>query len=56
LVNKTRGVAKTIDLAAMHAQLAENAISQFPPCSDSRSQQCRKALVDLTHSVVKRST
>ncbi|KAG0568894.1 hypothetical protein KC19_6G050600 [Ceratodon purpureus] len=55
LVKKTRGVAKTLELAAKHAQQAESAIAQFPPCSDSRSQQCRQALADLTHSVVKRS-
>jgi len=55
LVKKTKGIAKTLELAAKHAQLAEDAIARFPPCNDVRSQQCRRALLDLAQSVLKRS-
>lgn len=55
LVKKTKGIAKTLELAAKHAQLAEDAIARFPPCNDVRSQQCRRALLELAQSVLKRS-
>lgn len=55
LVKKTKGIAKTLELAAKHAQLAEDAIARFPPCNDMRSQQCRRALSELAQSVLKRS-
>ena len=55
MVKESRGIAKTHELAAEHAQKAVESITRLPPNPSLVVQQCRRALIDLAHQVITRS-
>ncbi|KAL2650988.1 hypothetical protein R1flu_019116 [Riccia fluitans] len=55
MVNSSKGIAKTKHLAAYHAEQAALAIAGLPPSSSQRGQLCRRALMELTQTVINRS-
>lgn len=55
MVKESRGITQTHELAAEHAQKAVDAIVSLPPSDSLLVQQCRRALIDITHQVITRS-
>ncbi|OAE19850.1 hypothetical protein AXG93_1130s1030 [Marchantia polymorpha subsp. ruderalis] len=55
MVMSSQGIARTKQLAAYHAQQAALAIAGLPPSSSRRGQLCRRALTELTQTVINRS-
>nr|AST47456.1 geranylgeranyl diphosphate synthase [Camellia sinensis] len=54
-LGRSRGIQRTKELAAKHANLASAAIDSLPENDDEDVQRSRRALVDLTHRVVTRT-
>ncbi|KAL6972975.1 Solanesyl diphosphate synthase 3, chloroplastic/mitochondrial [Sarracenia purpurea var. burkii] len=54
-LEKSRGIQRTRELAAKHANLASAAIDSLPESDDEDVQRSRRALVDLTHRVITRT-
>lgn len=48
------GVAKTMEIANRHSQLAMKAVDSFPAAESKHAQVCRDALKFLAHDLVKR--
>ncbi|KAI5065770.1 hypothetical protein GOP47_0018394 [Adiantum capillus-veneris] len=55
LLQKTDGIEKTQKLASYHALQAAGAVNAFPFSPSERVNQCRKALIELTHQVITRT-
>ncbi|XP_073056144.1 solanesyl diphosphate synthase 3, chloroplastic/mitochondrial-like isoform X2 [Primulina eburnea] len=53
-LGKSRGIERTRELAAKHANLASAAIDSLPENNDEDVQKSRRALVELTHRVIVR--
>ncbi|XAR72505.1 All-trans-nonaprenyl-diphosphate synthase (geranylgeranyl-diphosphate specific) [Bertholletia excelsa] len=54
-LGKSRGIQRAKELAAKHAKLASSAIDSLPENDDEDVQRSRRALVDLTHRVIRRT-
>ncbi|XP_057463651.1 solanesyl diphosphate synthase 3, chloroplastic/mitochondrial-like isoform X2 [Actinidia eriantha] len=54
-LGKSRGIQRSRELAAKHANLASAAIDSLPENDDEDVQRSRRALVDLTQIVITRS-
>ncbi|XP_059668763.1 solanesyl diphosphate synthase 3, chloroplastic/mitochondrial isoform X2 [Cornus florida] len=54
-LGKSRGIQRTRELATKHANLASSAIDSLPETDDEDVRKSRRALVDLTHRVIKRT-
>ncbi|XP_077253830.1 solanesyl diphosphate synthase 3, chloroplastic/mitochondrial-like isoform X2 [Tasmannia lanceolata] len=54
-LGKSRGIQRTRELAAQHAQIAAEAIDSLPESDDEDVLISRRALVDLTHRVITRT-
>ncbi|KAJ4842776.1 Solanesyl diphosphate synthase 3, chloroplastic/mitochondrial [Turnera subulata] len=54
-LGKSRGIQRTRELAAKHADLAASAINSLPETEDEEVRRSRRALVDLTHRVITRN-
>ncbi|XP_011039904.1 PREDICTED: solanesyl diphosphate synthase 3, chloroplastic/mitochondrial-like isoform X2 [Populus euphratica] len=52
---KSRGIQRTRELAAKHANLAAAAIDSLPETDDEEVRKTRRALVDLTQRVITRN-
>jgi geranyl diphosphate synthase len=54
-LGKSRGIQRTRELAAKHANLAAAAIDSLPETDDEEVRKSRRALVDLTQRVITRN-
>uniref|UniRef100_A0A6N2LMA7 Geranyl diphosphate synthase n=1 Tax=Salix viminalis TaxID=40686 RepID=A0A6N2LMA7_SALVM len=54
-LGKSRGIQRTRELAAKHANLAATAINSLPETDDEEVRKSRRALVDLTQRVITRN-
>ncbi|CAN6469367.1 unnamed protein product [Victoria cruziana] len=54
-LGKSKGIQRTRDLAAKHANLAAVAIESFPATDDENMHLSRRALVELTQRVINRT-
>lgn len=54
-LGKSRGIQRARELAAMHANLAAEAIDSLPENNDEDVRKSRRALVDLTQRVITRT-
>ncbi|XP_050209671.1 solanesyl diphosphate synthase 3, chloroplastic/mitochondrial [Mercurialis annua] len=54
-LGKSRGIQRTRELAAKHANLAAEAIDSLPETEDEQVRISRRALVDLTQRVITRN-
>lgn len=54
-LGRSHGIQKTKELAMKHANLAAEAIDSLPENDDEDVKRSRRALVDLTQRVVKRT-
>ncbi|KAF6140500.1 hypothetical protein GIB67_031143 [Kingdonia uniflora] len=54
-LGKSHGIQKTRDLATYHANIAAAAIDAFPESDDEDVLRSRRALIDLTFRVIKRT-
>jgi geranyl diphosphate synthase len=55
LVKKSKGIARTQQLALQHSELAVQAIDALPASESSYANHCRRALKELAMRAVKRS-
>ncbi|CAI0548473.1 unnamed protein product [Linum tenue] len=54
-LGKSRGIQRTRELAAQHANLAAEAIDSLPETDDEDVRRSRRALIDITHRVITRN-
>ncbi|CAK9151961.1 unnamed protein product [Ilex paraguariensis] len=54
-LGKSRGIQRTRELAAKHANLASASINSLPESDDEDVQKSRRALIELTQIVIKRT-
>ncbi|XP_010670597.1 solanesyl-diphosphate synthase 1, mitochondrial isoform X2 [Beta vulgaris subsp. vulgaris] len=54
-LGRSQGIQRAKDLALKHANLAAEAIESLPENDDEDVRRSRRALVDLTHRVIKRT-